>query len=108
MCVQKYGFTAFEDGPGDHRALYLNIPANQILAEDKSVIKRQEVRRLNSKNPSVVKKINELFDHQLDRNHIEDRTFQMQRMIKFPAPTYLATKYDKTEKFQNESFIFVH
>ena len=104
LVVHKCGYAAFGDGPGDHRALFLDIPEEQILSDDKFVIKRKEVRRLNSTIPSVVKKFNDLFEAQLERNHVEKRVFNMQDLIQFPAPSFIINNYDKLDRFQYEAF----
>ena len=50
------GFLPFDDGPGDHRGIWFDIPIDTILGFNMSELTSFQARRLKLNNPRLVKK----------------------------------------------------
>ena len=104
ITIEKVGYGAFGDGPGDHRPLFIDVDEKCILGEDKSTVLRLNQRRLNSKLPQVVDKFNTIFLQQLKRNHFAERTLVLEQNIHYPATEAYVIEYEKLSVVEYEAF----
>ena len=74
----RTGYMSFCDGPGDHRALYLDINSDHLFGGDFHKIHRIPARRLVSSNPKVVEKFNALLDEKLTLHNVHQRMEKLQ------------------------------
>ena len=70
--ISKGGWIRIEESIGNHRALFIDIPAQTLLGESPFQTYQNTARRLTCDNPRVIKKYNKLLRKQL---HYEN-TFQ--------------------------------
>ena len=99
ISASRAGMLEFGNGPGDHRALFLDVCQESLIGLDSYKIHRQPVRRLISTNPVVIDRFNRDYDYQLSRNHIHEQMLKNMRKLiafvfrHFTTPTKDATSY---------------
>ena len=62
--IDMGGWLCFGEGIGDHRAIFLDIPIQILLGENKFTIAPSQVRRLKCDDPRIVNKFNKLLEEQ--------------------------------------------
>ena len=87
VCVDKTGMLEFGNGPGDHRAIFIDVHQQYIIGEDPYKIHRQQARRLISTNPMVVDRFNRDFEFQLSRNHVHEQMEALYNSCSNPMTT---------------------
>lgn len=71
--VKKAGYLPFGDGPGDHRAIYVDLCQDNLFGGEFHKIHRLPARRLISTNEKVVTRFNELFNKKLKEHNVHER-----------------------------------
>ena len=102
--ITQCGLFPFGDAPGDHRGVYVDIPITAVEGETRDRIQRVPKRRLVTSKPKVVKKFNELFLQQLNRNHIPQRVEHLKRTFHVPLTQYERTQYEKIDRIILSAF----
>ena len=95
--ITQCGLFPFGDAPGDHRGVYVDIPITAVESETRDRIQRVPKRRLVTSKPKVVKKFNELFLQQRNRNHIPQTVEHLKRTFHVPLTQYERTQYERTQ-----------
>ena len=71
--VERSGYLAFGDGPGDHRGIFADICQDSLFGGEFQKIHRLPARRLVCSNPKVVERFNKLFAQKLEEYHVPER-----------------------------------
>ena len=102
--VSRAGYLPFCDGPGDHRALYADIDFNSLFDGDFLQIHRQPARRLIPTNPTVVEKLNKLFDEKLEEHRVHERMEKLRLEACTPLTPAQILEYEKCDRIQCNAF----
>ena len=104
----RSGFLPFGDGPGDHRALYVDVTKKSLIGTSIHDIHRQQARRLVTSDKRTVDKFNNLFQQQLDRNHVIERMETLNTTCGSSISSEQQIEYEKLDKFYVEAFHYAN
>ena len=71
--IDAGGWLRFGEGIGDHRVIYIDIPSQLLLGENKFTIIPPQVLRLKCDDPRVVRKYNEILEKQYQQHNTLQR-----------------------------------
>ena len=98
----------FGNGPGDHRAIYIDVQQQYIIGDDPYKIHRQQARRLISTNPTVVDRFNREFEHQLSRNHVHEQMENLYNSCSNPMTESEIELYEKLDRILVSAFQYAN
>ena len=106
--VEKSGMLEFGNGPGDHRAIYLDVKQTDLIGIDPYKIHRQQARRLISTNPVVVDRFNRDYEYQLSRNHVHEQMEQLYQTCSNPMTCEQIEHYEKLDRIMVSAFHYAN
>ena len=102
--INKSGYLPFGDGPGDHRAVYVDLCQDSLFGGEFHKIHRLPARRLISTNEKVVEKFNELFNKKLQEHNVHERMEQLRLRSHRLFTAEDATEYEKLDNIQQNAY----
>ena len=98
------GYLAFDQIPGDHRGIWVDIPNNQILGYKMHDIPRHKARRLKLDDPRVVKKYLRLLHSFFQTHDLYNKVRRLENRGKDNSiyNTTLQTEYNALDKIREE------
>ena len=106
--IVKTGYLAFGDGPGDHRALYVDVSKKSLMGNSLQEIHRQQARRLVTSDQNTVLKFNTLFQKQLNRNHVLERMDALDKSCGLTINQKQSEEYEKMDKLYVAAFHYAN
>ena len=81
------GYLAFDDFPGDHRAIWFDLHITQLFGRYLSPVWKPQARRLQLRDPRVVQRYNSILTAQLLLHDLPTRLFDLEAAIGAHCPT---------------------
>ena len=78
------GWLRFGEGIGDHRVIYIDLPVQLLLGENKFVIPPPSVRRLKCNDPRVVDRFNTILEEQYRQHKTLTRIEHLNQTFHIP------------------------
>ena len=104
----RAGMLEFGNGPGDHRAIFLDVKQDILIGADPYKIHRQPARRLISTNPVVVDRFNRDYEYQLSRNHVHEQMLELYNSFDVPMTQAQIDKYEKLDRICVSAFQYAN
>jgi exonuclease III len=100
LSVRRAGFLPFAKFPGDHRALWMDIDAKEIIGYKPPPLSMATARRLKLQDPRIVKRYITDLKQRLISNNVLDRL----QFLSLISPTTWSTQH--TEEYERISIEF--
>ena len=102
--IQPYqcGFMAFDEGPGDHRALWFDIPLDTILGFNMSELQSFGARRLKLEDPRVVDRYLRTLHKYCIRHNVYNRFAALETITSYPLSQALIIQYDELDRIREK------
>ena len=92
------GWLRFGEGIGDHRVIYIDIPMQLLLGENKFAIPPPQVRRLKCNDLRIVDRFNTILEEQYKRHKTLDRIERFNRTFHVPLTDIEQTEIKKLDR----------
>ena len=106
--IVKTGYLPFGDGPGDHRGIFIDVTRESLVGSPIHKIMRSQGRRLISTKDKVVRKFNNLFTAQLERNHVCERMEILNKTCRGVMTKDQIIEYEKLDRLYTQAFQFAN
>ena len=104
VVTAKSGFLGFGEVPGDHRALWVDIPNTNILGYKMKEIPRHTARRLKLDDPRVVDRYNTLLHNYFKEHNLFSRVKSLDQEFQEQQhwTPNMVKKYDEVDKIREQ------
>ena len=97
LTTTKCGYLAFGKLPGDHRALWIELPRMAIFGFKKHIIQPKIGRRLTVSNPVVVKRYNRQLKRYCHKHNLFRRIARLRKEAAKTVPTTWSNEYERVD-----------
>ena len=96
--AKRSGYLSFKKLGGDHRGLWIDIPAELLLGYNPPTCSMHHARRLKMEDPRIVKKYNDTLHKLLSEQDIYKAMSHLHRHATYPAPVWFQNEYERIDR----------
>jgi hypothetical protein len=109
QCVRA-GYAGFNEGVqakrSDHRCIWFDVMINSIFGHDMPPTNKPQAHRLKCKDPRVIKCFNQYYFDFLRKHKLQERTFALEAVIRYPLPVQLQLEAEKLDIKKMEGILW--